>query len=525
MSYNIKNPLKIFFSLSQEEKDKIKSFLKKFFQEVLEVENPEKSDFILTSTENLTDVELKGKGKIVLYKNLSPEEMIELGKKGVIDFIKMDEIQKLPFIIEREIRKTAQDKFNKFYINWLKKHDIETDFLKESEFIALANSRLKENPLSPFALFIIQINFFDLLVVHLGRNVVYEIIDIIAEKTREITSEEDILGRITERKFAVLKPIQSVKDADEFAKELINRFSKSTQQRQIKASISIGISIFPQDGLSISELFQKAENSAGKIERKGSSEYIFYSDIQQKEGQNFFKDIFVALKEKRFSIVYQPIFDIKTKKITMFEALLRSKDRIINPEIIIKTAEITGTIYELTKFIFENVFETAKRLEKFPFSINISPKHLLIPEICEELKNIFKKFDLGKEKIYLEISEKSSFEELTEGKRVIQELKNLGIGISIDDFGAGQSSIALLKEVPSEIVKIDISMLKGLEEDDFSKYLVESLIFLCKNTQKKIVAEGVETERELKIIEILDFDMGQGFFLSPPLHPEEIYGV
>lgn len=526
MNHNVKGPIKIFFSLRQEEKDKVRYLLKKFFQELTEVENPEESDFILANIENSTWTDhLKDKVKIIFYeKELSPEEMIELARKGVVDFIRFDEITKLPFIVEREIRKIKREQFNRFFINWLKKHDIETDFLKESEFIERANYKLKEKLFSTFALFIVQINFFDLLIAHFGRDLVYEIIDLIAEKIREITSEEDILGRITERRFAVLKSVSDVKEADELAKELINRFNKSIQKKQIKASISIGISIFPQDGDNISKLIQKAEKLVARIEGKGSSEYKFSSDIGEEE-LNLFKDIFVALKEKRFSMVYQPIFDIKTKKIVMFESLLRSKDRIINPEIIIRTAEMTGTIHELTKFIFENVFEIAKRLKKYPFSINISPKHLLIPELYEEIKSIFQDFDLGAGKIYFEISEKSSFEELIEGKEIIKELKSLGIGILIDDFGSGQSSIALLKEVPSEIVKIDMSILKNLEEDDFSKYLVESLIFLCKNIQRKIVAEGVETEREMKIVEILDFDMGQGFFFSPPLHSDEIYGI
>jgi EAL domain-containing protein (putative c-di-GMP-specific phosphodiesterase class I) len=205
-----------------------------------------------------------------------------------------------------------------------------------------------------------------------------------------------------------------------------------------------------------------------------------------------------------------------------FEALLRWKGKRVNPEKVITLAEKIGLMEEVLDYTFERVFEVGAKLKKYNFAINISPRHLIILEIIELMEEKANRFGIEPEKIYLEITEKSTYSDIIRAKNIIKKLKEKGFNFSIDDFGSGQSSISILSEIPFEILKIDKNPIENFTENELSILLTKSVIDTVHTKGKKVVAEGIEKKEDLEKAESLGCDMVQGFLLAKPLSQEEI---
>ncbi len=549
-----------FLGFGISDKERIKDELNSRMIQIVEDDN--KYDIQLVFVEDDIPPELKGVSvsnipAVAISRIWNAEKVREIFSYGFSDFVYPDDIDRLSFAIQRELKIARARKFDRFYLRWLQEHDITTDFLNRYSFLSRVNDFLKKNLSSFCALYVISINYLDSMVLHLGRDFEDALVSSVAEKISKLLNPSvDIIGRISWDKFAVFRELKEDDFEDEarqFALDILRSSTGHTvvEGKLIRLSLSIGISIYPLDGQSIDELLKNAELAL--LHAKSEDTYSFCSDFTKdlmKRNSQIFSEIFESIGEGRFYLVFQPVVSLKDGRIHLFEALLRWRKRSVSPEQVIKIAEVSGAIYELSKFIFSKVIEVMQRYPKYRFSVNISPRHLITTKFYREIFSDFTKSGVEPSRLCFEISERSVYDDVMEARGYINELYKMGFDFAIDDFGSGQSSIAILRLIPASIIKVDKSIVHGalgnpsklggsgeFETGEFEtvgmgssgkrfeKYLLETIFFFSRNVNKMVAAEGVEKYEHMEGVRKLGFDLAQGFWISCPVNEDELDAV
>ncbi|MAZ76294.1 MAG: cyclic nucleotide-binding protein [Micavibrio sp.] len=234
----------------------------------------------------------------------------------------------------------------------------------------------------------------------------------------------------------------------------------------------------------------------------------------------------LAIERDELSLHYQPMIDLKTGSINGFEALMRwhhPEQGDISPNVFIPIAEETGLIAKASLWAFETA---CKALSKFQalsdnhsdlfMSVNFSSEDFTNPQLAHELLNILNRTGIKPNNIHLEITERLLISHPTRAKETLEKCRDAGMEISIDDFGTGYSSLSYLHYYPIDILKIDRSFIKNMNEDKTAQELAKSIIALGQNMGMKIIAEGVETERDASEVRAMGCDIAQGYFFSRP---------
>jgi len=290
---------------------------------------------------------------------------------------------------------------------------------------------------------------------------------------------------------------------------------------------SIGIAKCPDDGRTSQELMSNADLAMYQAKEAGKNRYRFFSD-----------DITKALKEKlhieralrdvdysdEFELHYQVIVEPATQKVVAYEALVRwCKDgNMVPPDLFIPIAESSGLIVPLGKWILKRAFEDYYRLRKsssndIKCAINISPRQLQEASFWSYVKNLMAAYDLDAKNIEFEITETVIMTDGGDTKENLKQLCNMGISLSIDDFGTGYSSLAYLQKYPFSVLKIDRGFVNEIEDNQGNTRLTDAMINMAHSLGLKVIAEGVENKQQLKILQKLDCDYIQGYFVSKPV--------
>ena len=226
-----------------------------------------------------------------------------------------------------------------------------------------------------------------------------------------------------------------------------------------------------------------------------------------------------------FEVHYQPIISLARREISGFEALLRwkNKKRMIPPDEFIPFAEETGLIIEQGQFVLRKAMSDHRKFcdlaknEQLFMSVNLSGKQVSSNQQVETIKKIINSGDIRPQQLKLEVTETVMLENFDQGKKVLNNLKNMGTTIAIDDFGTGYSSLSYLHELPLDTLKIDRAFINKIEEDKRSFQIVETIMSLSNTLDMNVVAEGIETEQQMSILTDLGCDFCQGFHISKPL--------
>ena len=271
-------------------------------------------------------------------------------------------------------------------------------------------------------------------------------------------------------------------------------------------------------------MLEKANNDVDEIDD-------FTKAIQQLKRRRTISHIVrKAVKDDLFDVYYQPIRDVSTGKYTSMEALIRLHDAemgFISPEEFIPIAESDGTILHIGEIVFEKVCkfmhesQCVEKLGVHYVEINLSPLQCFQPDLVPKFSDIMKRYDIRPEWINLEITETASFGENDCMAKNIEELHNMGISFSLDDYGSGFASIDYLFKLPVEIVKIDKSILWQAMKDENAKVVLVCTLQMLKKLGKRIVVEGVEYEEMVTLLAENGCDYMQGYFYSKPLPQAE----
>lgn len=371
----------------------------------------------------------------------------------------------------------------------------------------------------------------------LGHAVGDKVLVMIAKRLQRLVKLEDTVARLGGDVFAViLNDLKSSDDAIRYAKKINNKISEpySTQGHKIYVETNIGISPFEAEHEKPEDILRDADIAMHYSKEKGTTYALFDKDLRAKvlETIKLESNLRFALDKKELSMHYQPIISLSDGEIIGFEALLRWHHPVfgfVSPAQFIPIAEDSGLIIPITEWILSETSaqisswqKISQNYQNLMVSVNISGKHISQDGLIETVENALKTSHLSASSLKLEITESTAMEDAERTIKILTELKDLGTQLSIDDFGTGYSSLNYLHRLPFDTLKIDRSFVYSVGESGENSEILQTIISLAKNLRMKVIAEGIETESQLRLLRNLGCDYGQGYLISKPLPKADI---
>ncbi|MBN2401271.1 MAG: EAL domain-containing protein [Spirochaetes bacterium] len=352
---------------------------------------------------------------------------------------------------------------------------------------------------------------------------------------RSMTSIEDTVARIGGDEFTILlSEIKKPENVSRVAERIRNEFILPVEldDKKINVTVSMGIAVYPFDGNDVETLIKNADIAMYNVKSVGKNDFQYYNNTMNKTAsQKLFieSEINKALGNEEFTLYYQPLIEIKTKRICGAEALIRWRhpDKgIIPPMDFIPIAEEAGLIVKIGEFVLDNAFAHYNKWAKngcplINIAVNISPKQLADKGFFDLVRKLMGKHNMPKEKVIFEITENSIIYDFEEACRIINGIKELGIKTALDDFGSGNSSFGVLKKINLDILKIDRSFIMNIPHNSQDSEIISSLITIGHSMNLLVVAEGVENKEQLSFLESRGCDKAQGYYFSPPVPEAE----
>lgn len=356
----------------------------------------------------------------------------------------------------------------------------------------------------------------------------------VAPRLKSAVRESDTVARLGGDEFAVVLPKAGLEESVNIAEKISLAIDGPfiVEGHNLNVGISIGIALYPDDGIDSQTLVRRAD-VAMYVAKRSEQQYSVYTTDQDQYTLNrlmLIGELRHAISEKQLVVYYQPKVNIQQRRVCGVEALVRwqhPQHGLLLPESFIDLAEKAGLIRGLTMWVIEETARQASEWQRngvfIPVSVNLSIKNLQDKDLSSQIENIIRKNDLRCSSYTLEITESSMMSEPDKAYEVISQLSKLGLNLSIDDFGTGYSSLAYLKQLPAGEIKIDKSFIIDMMEDDNDAVIVRSIIDLSHNMGRKVTAEGVESKDIYDLLEILGCDMAQGYHVCKPLPPDELF--
>jgi diguanylate cyclase (GGDEF)-like protein/PAS domain S-box-containing protein len=386
-----------------------------------------------------------------------------------------------------------------------------------------------------FAIMIFDMDRFKYVNDTLGHQIGDELLIQISERLSTHLTSDDMLSRHGGDEFIVLigkmGSIESLKEkADQMIESLKEPFY--IKDFQLYVTASVGISTYPYNGVSSIELLRNADLALYNSQKSGKNNYKIIShssSIQSYKAFSIGRDLKKAIKNNEMTLFYQPRVDAHSNQIISAEALIRWNHPewgIISPHEFLTIAEEIGLITEIDDWVLKEVCNQIKRWkieqqQTVPISINISAVHFMKPDWPSTVAKVIREADIHPGDLEFEITESLLLNNKKMVKNTIDSLKELGIKIALDDFGTGYSSLSYLTQFPFDVIKIDKSFIRNMDQSDRDLFIAKSIIYMAKGLQIKVVAEGVETIQQLEILQKEQCDEIQGYLFSHPVPTDE----
>lgn len=368
----------------------------------------------------------------------------------------------------------------------------------------------------------------------LGHQVGDALLVEIGQRLKETLREADTVARLGGDEFAILLSNTDEEKARYISGKIHTALEEMFHINELKLYIkaSIGIVIYPEHGKSANALLQKADVAmyVAKRNKLGHSIYKPEDDQHSVGRLALMSDLRVALQKDELELHYQPKIDLDSGEIVGFEALLRwqhKKFGAIPPGQVIPLAEQTGSIGEITKWVIKKALLQLQQWRaqgiNLNISINLSVYNIYDIALVEEITRLLADNIAINHHLTLEVTESAMMEQPEQAVEVLNQFDKLGVRIAIDDFGTGFSSLAYLKRLPVDELKIDKSFILEMHNNDNDAVIVRSTIDLAHNLGLKVVAEGIENKDIYDLLIILGCDIAQGYYISHPLPLNELH--
>ncbi|MEA2048595.1 MAG: EAL domain-containing protein [Campylobacterota bacterium] len=358
-----------------------------------------------------------------------------------------------------------------------------------------------------------------------------------ARRLEKLTTDTSLTSRLSGDEFClIIKNIDQEEQIHQTIHECMDIMKKSfiVDNNVLHLTISMGISVFPKDGHDISTLLKHADTAMYEAKKDGKNKYRFYNtQMTQKtlEKRKIENELRQAFMNDQLEVYYQPLFNCAAKKLSGMEALVRWRHPtlgLIYPDHFIKYAETSGLIIELDRIVIQKAIKQfcewkEKGLNPERISINLSAKQIEEEDFLDFIKTTLTQYPLKTDEVEFEITETHIMNDPELSINRLEQVRQLGINISVDDFGTGYSSLSYLKKLPIQKLKIDKSFIDGIPGDNEDITISKTIINLAKNLNLKVVAEGVETNEQKEFLLKNGCDIMQGYIFSYPLSATDMH--
>ncbi|MBQ5998212.1 MAG: EAL domain-containing protein [Treponema sp.] len=422
----------------------------------------------------------------------------------------------------REVEKITRELY-------LATHDPLTNLLNKAGFCEQVKAQLTEAPDENYLMLCSDIDNFKMINDNFGREAGDTLLIRIAEKLREHTKETEVYGRINNDRFAIL--IKKADFDESIFMKYVNQINFLKEDLLYPIIFHFGIYEIENIDMSVPMMLDRAYIAIETIKGNLQNHFSYYNAALRDnlmQEQHLVGEFPIALTTSQFKMFLQP--QVKTDgTVRGAEALVRwihPKRGILPPHEFIPIFEQKGLITQLDLFIWEQAAAKLSEwkklgLEDYYISVNISPKDFLHVNIYKTFVDLVKKYDIEPKNLKLEITESAIMLNLDIQLELINNLKKFGFQVEMDDFGSGYSSLNMLKDIPFDILKIDMEFLRSKGNLERTYAILSSIIQLSKNLNMPVITEGVETEEQVKMLKKMGTDYYQGFYFDKPMPIDE----
>ncbi len=352
-----------------------------------------------------------------------------------------------------------------------------------------------------------------------------------AARLQSAVRDGDSVCRLGGDEFVVLlRNLSELNDASTVAKNLNTHFSRpfNLEERELVVTTSIGIAVYPTDGVTPTELLRNADTAMYHSKEQGKNTFNFFTqemNISVSRSLEIEEHLLAALERNEFTVLYQPVIDLQTRRIVSAEALLRWNNPtlgMISPDEFIPVAEQTGAILNIGRYVLQQAIENIQPWQKvlgqeFQVAVNLSPRQLRDAGLINFIESLLQKNELKTDALVLEVTEGGLMSGQQDIEQALMRLHKTGISLAMDDFGTGYSSLSYLRKYPFDVLKVDRSFVCDITNDPADFELVNASVLMAHGLGLKVIAEGVETESQLKLLHEIHCEYAQGYLFSRPV--------
>lgn len=358
----------------------------------------------------------------------------------------------------------------------------------------------------------------------------------LSQRLRGTVREEDTIARLGGDEFAVLlHHVSGAEGCEKVARGILDAITEpmTVPGGELVITSSIGITLAPDDGSSYEQLLKNADMAMYRAKKAGRNNIQFFSEDMNHEMQrqmSLEQELRAGIRAGELDLHYQPVLDARSGQIVGMESLLRWNHPgrgMLSPGDFLEVAEQSGQLHAIGEWICNNACLQARAIQTMSgtpvrISINLSSRQYNHPRLAEELQRTIESSRLDPALLMVEIDERILSDRLEETAAVLHRLKDIGIGLTLDRFGSGLSSLTLLRELPFDQVKIDPALLHRAPDDENTAAITHTLISLARQLSLKVAAAGVETEDQDRFLRQSGCHLVQGHRFSPPVSSQEL---
>jgi diguanylate cyclase (GGDEF)-like protein/PAS domain S-box-containing protein len=401
-----------------------------------------------------------------------------------------------------------------------------------ADHVKLTIARAQRHEETRFSVLFCDLDRFKVINDSLGHMVGDQLLVEVARRLEGCLRQGDTVARVGGDEFTIL--VEDLTDEGE-AVALAERIQRevsaafSVGGREVFTTVSIGVAVGSGGYKDPEDILRDADTAMYRAKSLGKARHVVFDQSMHASAVNLLQietDLRAALEKKQFFLLYQPIVSLDDFKLCGFEALLRwhhPERGLISPLDFVSIAEETGQIIAVGEWALHQACKQLRRWEReyglpspFFISVNLSCKQFNNPLMLEQVRGVLEKTGISPRQLKLEITESAVMDNMDSATEMLTQLRDLGVQLAIDDFGTGYSSLSYLHRFPINTLKIDRSFVTRMAENTENVEIVRSIVMLAQVLGMDVVAEGVETKEQLKILRDLKCEYGQGYYFSRP---------
>ncbi|MGJ7916104.1 EAL domain-containing protein [Massilia sp. LXY-6] len=438
-----------------------------------------------------------------------------------------------------EVNKLQVNRKMQETLHWRAHHDHLTGLYNRRAMEDEVSRRLEDGEYNT-ALMLLDLDHFKKINDTYGHETGDQVLQQLSLRLKAVMREFDLLARLGGDEFMLLLqiPHPNAATALTFAERLHQAVARpfDIKGQQFRLGVSVGIAIPPGHGRTVSELLRHADLALYQAKYRGRSRSVVFELAMAADQRDYYlleRDLDEAVERNQLSLVFQPKVDLISRKVVGLEALVRWNHPTrgqSSPGAFIPIAENSDQIIRIDRWVMRHAIAEQARLQThghamLPIAINLSIADILSPNLVAYLTELLKEYQVPASALEIEVTESCFMRELGETQSVLRALNESGIATALDDFGTGFSSLSYLRQLPLQCLKIDQSFTRSMLQDPNAEKLTQAIVAMGNALKMTIVAEGVETREQMNWLLAHGCHIGQGYFFSPPVPPEDLHQV